>query len=64
MFTSRMKLADIIAANHNVILLLPRFGIPLGFGEKTVKEVCRDCGVDDHFFLTVCNIYTFDDYRP
>ena len=53
-----------IASNYDLILMLPRFGIPLGFGEKSVKEVCRDCGVDDHFFLTVCNIYTFDDYRP
>ncbi len=64
LFTGRMKMADMIASNYDLILMLPRFGIPLGFGEKSVKEVCRDCGVDDHFFLTVCNIYTFDDYRP
>lgn len=59
-----MKMADMVASNYDLILMLPRFGIPLGFGEKTVKEVCRDYGVDDHFFLTVCNIYTFDDYQP
>lgn len=64
LFTGRMKMADMIASNYDLILMLPRFGIPLGFGEKTVKEVCRDNGIDDHFFLTVCNIYTFDDYRP
>ena len=64
LFTGRMKMADMIASNYDLILMLPRFGIPLGFGEKSVKEVCRECGVDDNFFLTVCNIYTFDDYRP
>ncbi len=64
LFTGRMKMADMIASNYDLILMLPRFGIPLGFGEKNVKEVCRDNNVDDHFFLTVCNIYTFDDYRP
>ena len=64
LFTGRMKMADMIASNYDLILMLPRFGIHLGFGEKTVKEVCRDYGIDDHFFLTVCNIYTFDDYRP
>lgn len=63
-FTGRMKMADMIATNYDLILMLPRFGIPLGFGDKTVKEVCRECGVDENFFLTVCNIYTFDDYRP
>ena len=57
-------MADMIATNYDLILMLPRFGIPLGFGDKSVKEVCRDNGVDDNFFLTVCNIYSFDDYRP
>ena len=63
-FTGRMKMADMIASNYDLILMLPRFGIHLGFGEKTIKEVCREFGVDDFFFLTVCNIYTFDDFRP
>lgn len=64
MFSSRMKLADIISANHNIILLLPRFGIPLGFGEKSVREVCAAAGVPVDFMLLVCNLYTFDDYLP
>ncbi len=63
-FTGRMKMADMIASNYDLILMLPRFGIHLGFGEKTIKEVCREFGVNDFFFLTVCNIYTFDDFRP
>jgi regulator of cell morphogenesis and NO signaling len=63
-FTGRMKMADMIATNYDLILMLPRFGIPLGFGDKSVKEVCREHGVDEFFFLTVCNIYSFDDFRP
>lgn len=59
-----MKLADIVSANHNLILLLPRFGLPLGFGNRSVKEVCADGHVDVDFFLLICNIYTFDDYLP
>ncbi|MBP5527208.1 MAG: hemerythrin domain-containing protein [Bacteroidales bacterium] len=64
LFTGRMKMADMIAANYDLILMLPRFGIPLGFGEKSVREVCREHAVDENFFLMVCNIYTFEDYRP
>jgi regulator of cell morphogenesis and NO signaling len=64
MFTGRMKMADMIASNYDLILMLPRFGIPLGFGEDSVRDVCRRYAVDENFFLTVCNIYTFDDYRP
>lgn len=63
-FTARMKMADMIASNYDLILMLPRFGIPLGFGDKSVKDVCREFGVDENFFLTVCNIYSFDDFRP
>lgn len=63
-FTGRMKMADMIASNYDLILMLPRFGMSLGFGEKTVKEVCRDYGVDENFFLVVCNIYSFDDFQP
>lgn len=64
LFTGRMKMADMVGTNYDLILMLPRFGIPLGFGEKSVREVCKDYGVDENFFLTVCNIYTFDDYQP
>ena len=64
MFTPRMKLADMIAANYNIILALPRFGIPLGFGEKSVKEACSASGVPVDFMLMICNLYTFDDYLP
>ena len=59
-----MKMADMVASNYDLILMLPRFGIPLGFGDRSVKEVCREHNVDENFFLTVCNIYSFDDYTP
>ncbi|MDR2385159.1 MAG: hemerythrin domain-containing protein [Tannerella sp.] len=63
-FTEKMKLADIISANHNLILMLPRFGIPLGFGDKSVSNVCKQNKVSTDFFLLVCNVYTFDNYIP
>ena len=57
-------MADLIKANHNIMLLLPRFGIPLGFGEKSVREVCTANNVPVDFMLLICNVYTFDDYLP
>lgn len=55
-------MADLIALNHNLILLLPRFGIQLGFGEKSVREVCAACQVPVDFMLLICNLYTFENY--
>jgi regulator of cell morphogenesis and NO signaling len=63
-FTAKMKMADLILTNHNLILILPRLGIDLGFGEKSIEEVCALHQVSLPFFLMVCNIYTYDDYFP
>ena len=56
-FTAGMKLSDVIFENRNLLLLLPRFGIPVGFGGKTIGEVCEEHGVSLSLFLFVCNVY-------
>lgn len=63
-FTPSMKLADILLANYSLLTVLRGFGIPLGFGEKSLSEVCEKHGIDESFFLLVCNVYTFADYLP
>lgn len=64
LFTERMKLADLIASNYSLILMMPRFGIPLGFGDKSVQEICTAHNVPTDFVLLICNVYTFNDYLP
>jgi regulator of cell morphogenesis and NO signaling len=64
LFTEKMKLAGLISANHSLILMLPRFGIPLGFGDRSVAEVCAKYDVPADFFLLICNVYSFDAYVP
>jgi regulator of cell morphogenesis and NO signaling len=56
------KLISIISDNYNILQSLGSFGINLGFGDKTVKEVCEDQGVDTYTFLTVIN-FTINGYR-
>ena len=50
------KMSDLIADNYPMLLVVSRFGIPLGFGEKNISEVCSENGVDDKTFLTVVNM--------
>lgn len=64
LFSSSMKMADIILKNYALLTVLPRFGIQLGFGELSITEVCRRNGVNEQFFLLVSNVYTFDEYLP
>ncbi len=54
-FTENHKLGDVLTDHYQLLLLLSRFGISLGFGDKTVKAVCADNGVDCKTFLAVCN---------
>ncbi|MCQ2282562.1 MAG: hemerythrin domain-containing protein [Bacteroidales bacterium] len=63
-FTGKMKMADVVSANHNLILVMPRLGIPLGFGEHSVQEVCERNGLPVDLVLLIFNVYTFDDYAP
>ena len=46
---------DLIADNNLLLMALSRFGISLGFGDKSVAEVCSAGGVDCSTFLAVVN---------
>lgn len=63
-FSSSMKLADLIDLNWKLLNVLSRLGIGLGFGDNTISEVCQKQGINLSSFLLICNIYTYDDYVP
>lgn len=51
------RMWDLVSDHYGVLLVMSRFGIALGFGDKTVGEVCRDSGVDTATFLAVVNMF-------
>ena len=59
-----LKLAELLAEDRRLLQLLPRFGINLGFGDRSIDEICRLNGVSTELFLTICGIYSDDDYKP
>lgn len=54
---------DLVRFNSELILVMGRFDISLGFGEKSVREICRMHNVDESTFLTVVNYITGRDYN-
>lgn len=56
------KLINIISDNYAVLQSLGAFGINLGFGDKTVREVCESEHVDTYTFLTIVN-FTINGYQ-
>ena len=64
LFSSDARLSDLITAHPSLLTLLSRLGISLGFGDRSIADVCKDSGVDADFFLLICNVYTFNNYVP
>lgn len=56
-------MASLIADNFQLIQVMSRFGIKVGFGDKTVREACDSHGVDCNTFLAVVN-FIMDDNTP
>lgn len=50
------KLRNLVRDNSSLLMVMSRFGISSGFGEKTVEEVCGMHGVDVATFLSVANL--------
>lgn len=59
-----MKVADLLACDSNLLSILQRLEIRLGFGEATVADLCTRYGISTELFLMICNIYSFRDYVP
>lgn len=54
-YSAQDTMRELIRSNSLLLIVLSRFNIPLGFGDKTVSEVCNQNGVDTSTFLTVAN---------
>lgn len=57
------RMITLIKDNYNVLQSLGCFGISLGFGDKTVSQVCEEQKVDTTTFLAVVN-FTINGERP
>lgn len=62
--TKNIKMADVIHTNYFTLSVLNRFGIELGFGDKSVEEICKKTNVDVDFFLEIVNAFVNKDYFP
>lgn len=59
-----MKVADLLASDGNLLSILQRLDIRLGFGEATIADLCARYGISAELFIMICNIYSYHDYVP
>jgi DNA-binding CsgD family transcriptional regulator len=55
--TPETKMVDLLRSNLNLLFVLNQFSIPMGFGEKSVQEVCTKSQVDVQSFLTLLQFH-------
>jgi len=63
-YVAEQTMRSIISDNSLLLMALSRFGIPLGFGDKTVGEICGELNIDCKTFLTVANYISGHSYSP
>lgn len=54
------RMCDVICDKPSLLQMISRFGIPLGVGEQTVRQVCEAHHVDTPTFLSVANFIKRD----
>ena len=64
LLSPKIKMADAINQYHSLLTILPRLGIPLGFGEKSIGQLCEEHRVSEALFLLISRVYCQDDYFP
>ena len=57
MITENMKIFNTVFKNPQILMVIERFDVPMGFGEKTFKEMCSEQNIDEYLFLTIANLY-------
>lgn len=63
-FTKTDKMVFLIQSNHLLLPVIHRFGLRLGFRNKTVEELCREYNIDTDFFLAIVNTFHNKNYFP
>ncbi len=59
-----MKLADVIHHDHNLVPIINRFDIQLGFGDSTIGELTQEKDINTDFFLVILNAFHDPQYFP
>ncbi len=63
-FNAQSKIIDIVEHDSNLLPVLNRFEMKLGFGDITVNQACTSHKIDEDFFLGILNVYHNDNYFP
>jgi regulator of cell morphogenesis and NO signaling len=56
-FNKTDKMAFLLQTNYHLVPVFHRFGFQLGFGNKTVEQLCNENEINTDFFLAIVNTF-------
>ncbi len=62
LFEKNMKLEEVIYHDYNLVPVISRFGILLGFGDISIENICKERNINLDFFLTILNSFHDSQY--
>lgn len=63
-FTPADTVADLVDEDYNILPLLSRFSLPLGFGSSTIGDLCESAGISTDAFLLIVNFMLSGEIDP
>jgi regulator of cell morphogenesis and NO signaling len=63
-FNEQNKIIEIISQDINLLSVINRFGIKIGFGDINVNQACVNQNIDETFFLSILNVFHNENYFP
>lgn len=60
--TPDTKLCEVIVDEPSVVPVINRFYIVLGVGDRTIKSICKEKGIDTSFFITILNAFIHESF--
>uniref|UniRef100_UPI004028C8CF helix-turn-helix transcriptional regulator n=1 Tax=Candidatus Limisoma sp. TaxID=3076476 RepID=UPI004028C8CF len=60
--TPDTKLCEVIVDEPSVVPVINRFDIVLGVGDRTIKSICKEKGIDTSFFITLLNAFIHESF--
>lgn len=63
-FNKTDKMAFLLQTNYHLVPVFHRFGFQLGFGNKTVEQLCIENEINTDFFLAIVNTFHNQHYFP
>lgn len=58
------KASEVILSSPKMVRLIQSLGIPLGFGDISIGQLCRNSGISEALFTALSNMLLHPDYKP